>query len=252
MKEKILPKIIKDIGVDFHWNNEKVWKLNYPIEEIDINKLEWHFEIPFWNTKNGFYDLKPSEVIKNSEIFKEEHERTMKSDLSYPINLMKNKGKWLILDGLHRLLKAKILNYKKVKVRKIPISEIPNIIKEIKLEDFNNFLRDYEKASNSHDFKHVRVFIHEKATYEFTDGSFNGINEIQEAFEKTFNKIQNETYKIYDVKWLFIDTKCAVCKYKFHWGGVVEGKRTEGSGRGTNLIVEENGELKILHEHLSK
>ncbi len=47
MKEKILPKIIKEVGFDFHWSEEKVWKLNYPIEEINIDELSWHFKIPF-------------------------------------------------------------------------------------------------------------------------------------------------------------------------------------------------------------
>lgn len=129
MKKKILPKIIKKVGFDFNWSEEKVWKLNYPIEEINIDKLSWHFEIPFWDIEKGFYDLKPNEVIDNFKKFKKEYKRTMKSNLIYPIDIMKNKGKWLILDGLHRLVKAKILGHKKVKVRKIPRSEIKNIEK---------------------------------------------------------------------------------------------------------------------------
>ncbi len=56
-------------------------------------------------------------------------------------------------------------------------------------EVLNQFLKDYEKASNSHDFKKVKPFIDENASYEFTDGSFKGIDEIQKAFEKTFDKI---------------------------------------------------------------
>ncbi|MBS3156328.1 ParB-like nuclease domain-containing protein [Candidatus Woesearchaeota archaeon] len=127
---KVVPKIIKEVGFDFHWNVEKVWALNYPAEEIDIRELEWHFEIPFWSKKGGFYDLSPNDVISKPELFKEEYERTMNANLAHPIDIMKNKGKWLILDGLHRLVKAKIIGAKKVKVRKIPRSEIPNIEKK--------------------------------------------------------------------------------------------------------------------------
>jgi len=46
----------------------------------------------------GFYDLKPEEVINNFKKFKKEYERIMKSDLIHPIDIMENKGKWLILD----------------------------------------------------------------------------------------------------------------------------------------------------------
>ncbi len=123
---------------------------------------------------------------------------------------------------------------------------------ELKIDELNKFLKDYEKASNSHDFEKVRPFIDERATYEFTDGSFNGIKEIQKAFEKTFEKIKNETYKISDVRWLFIDNKSAVCKYLFNWKGIVNGKKEEGKGNGTNLIITKSNGLKMLHEHLSK
>ena len=62
--------------------------------------------------------------------FKSEYDRIMNSDISYPIDVMENKGRLVILDGLHRLVKCKILGMDKVKVRIIPRSEIPNIAKE--------------------------------------------------------------------------------------------------------------------------
>ena len=129
MYKKQLPKIIKDVGFDFNWSEEKVWSLDISVEMIDIKELVWHFEIPFWDTKNGYYDLKPIDVINYSEKFKEEYDRTMKSDLTYPIDIMKNKGRWLILDGLHRLVKAKILGKREIKIREIPRDRIVEIKK---------------------------------------------------------------------------------------------------------------------------
>jgi hypothetical protein len=43
----------------------------------------------------------------------------------------------------------------------------------------------------------------------------------------------------------------AVCRYLFAWTGVVNGELRSGRGRGTNVIVRRDGELKMLHEHLS-
>ncbi len=51
--KKVLPKIIQEVGFDFHWSERKVWKLNYPTEN--------------------------------------EYERTMKADLVHPIGIMENK-----------------------------------------------------------------------------------------------------------------------------------------------------------------
>jgi len=126
MKEEI-PQIIRDVGFDFSWSSEKVWALDVPTEEIHIQELVWHFDTPFlW--EGGIYNLKPQEVINNPEGHKEEYGRTMKADLIHPIDIMENKGRWLILDGLHRLMKASILNMDSVKVRKIPREYIPKIV----------------------------------------------------------------------------------------------------------------------------
>jgi hypothetical protein len=56
--------------------------------------LEWHFEIPFWNS----YKLKPNDVINCPEQYKDEYDRIIISDISYPIDIMENKGRRLILD----------------------------------------------------------------------------------------------------------------------------------------------------------
>ncbi len=131
MDKEELPQIIKDIGFDFDWYEEKVWKLDIPITEINIEELTWHFDIPFHWHAGGVYNLKSREIIENPDKYKEEYDRTMKANLKYPIDIMENKGHWLILDGLHRLMKAYITGIQKIKVRKIPRDKIPEIIKQI-------------------------------------------------------------------------------------------------------------------------
>ena len=129
MTKRKIPKIISDVGFDFHWSEEKVWKLNVPVKEILLKELEWHFDIHFWSKKGGYYDIKPKDVIDKKDIYKDEFNRTMQSNLEYPLDIMFWKERWLLLDGLHRLLKAKILGLEKVKVRKIPKKSIPLISK---------------------------------------------------------------------------------------------------------------------------
>ena len=68
-------------------------------------------------------------MINNPEKYKVQYERTMNSDMTYPLDIMWNKGRWLLLDGLHRLVKAKILGHDKVKVRKISRDRIKDISK---------------------------------------------------------------------------------------------------------------------------
>lgn len=123
------PQIIKDVGFDFSWSEEKVWALDVLVTKMDINELTWHFDIPFLWEGDGIYNLKPQEVIDNPNEHQEEYERTMKADLKHPIDIMENKGRWLILDGLHRLMKASIQGLPEVDVRIIPRDKISKIIK---------------------------------------------------------------------------------------------------------------------------
>lgn len=123
-----IPQIIKDVGFDFDWSVEKVWALDIPAEDMNMSELIWHFSIPFlW--ENGVYNLKPQDVIDNPDKHKDEYVRTMKADLVHPIDIMQNNGRWLILDGLHRLMKSAILEMDRVRIRKIPRERIPDIVK---------------------------------------------------------------------------------------------------------------------------
>lgn len=124
-----VPAIIKEIGFDFWWDNKKVWELDVPTEEMAIGELIWHFEIPFWSTSEGYYDLKPSEVINDPEKYKTEFDRIIKVDTTHPLDIMNWRGRWLLLDGLHRLAKEAVSQKDTVKVRKIPQEAIPQIKK---------------------------------------------------------------------------------------------------------------------------
>ncbi|CCK24388.1 hypothetical protein BN159_8496 [Streptomyces davaonensis JCM 4913] len=110
---------------------------------------------------------------------------------------------------------------------------------------------EYERANNSHDISCVVPFIAEDAVYGFSDGSHRGIEEIRSAIGKTFATILDEVYEVRELEWPVLTSDVAVCRCRFAWTGVVNGELRSGRGRGTNVIVRRDGELKMLHEHLS-
>jgi ketosteroid isomerase-like protein len=113
------------------------------------------------------------------------------------------------------------------------------------------FMAQYERANNSHDIDRVLPMIAEDATYWFSDGSYEGLGEIRGAIERTFAAIQDEVYEISDLKWVVLASEHAVCQYRFSWWGVVNGQLRSGRGRGTNVVVRQDGGWKMQHEHLS-
>lgn len=119
-------------------------------------------------------------------------------------------------------------------------------------KDLLAFLREYERLANLCDFDAIAPLIDEHAVYWFSNGSYQGINEIRGAFEETWKNIKSEKYTISDVSWLFSNGTEAVCIYRFHSDGIVDGERQEYAGRGTNIFQKKNGAWKITHEHLSK
>ena len=124
-----IPKIIKDVWFDFSWDERKVWDLNIEQTEIDIEDLIWHLELPFWSYGWNNYILTIIDVVENKEKYKEHYSRIINSNIDYPIDIMFNKWKWVILDWLHRLAKLRILWRKKIIVRKIWREFIENIKK---------------------------------------------------------------------------------------------------------------------------
>ncbi|MCR4277606.1 MAG: hypothetical protein NUV80_03280 [Candidatus Berkelbacteria bacterium] len=128
--DRQMPAIIKEVGFDFDWDEPKVWALDLPVEGMDIKELAWHFDIPFlWTKPNGYYDLKSSQVLDSPDQYYDEHERVANADLSHPIDIMRWRDRWLILDGLHRLMKASVMGLRKVEVHKVPQELIPKIRK---------------------------------------------------------------------------------------------------------------------------
>ena len=88
---------------------------------MSIDELLWILDLPFWEDEAGNIVITPREVIDNPDKFPEHWERIRSVDILYPLDIMKNKhGKWLTLDGLHRLVKLVLDKATMVRVRKIP------------------------------------------------------------------------------------------------------------------------------------
>lgn len=115
----------------------------------------------------------------------------------------------------------------------------------------DNFLTEYIRLTNSHQFDTVAPLIDDDAVYWFSNGSYRGLNAIRTAFERTWTTIQNEQYEIEDLEWLAVDDLIATCIYAYRWEGSIEGVFRQGIGRGTNVLRKDGEQWRIVHEHLS-
>ncbi len=111
-------------------------------------------------------------------------------------------------------------------------------------------IEDYKIEINKHNFDLVEPLISRDCQFWFSSGTFVGLTEVRNAFEKTWNLIKDEVYSITDENWIAESDSAAVCTYTFHWRGLIEGKLAEGKGRGTSVFRKEDQTWKIVHEHL--
>lgn len=114
----------------------------------------------------------------------------------------------------------------------------------------SKFLEIYVDALNKRNLDEILAMIAPQATFLFTEGNFNGHAEIAAALSKTFDLIKEEIYRIDNQHWIIVDKTTAACHYHFHWSGIIHGEQHSGSGRGTCILVKQEGKWQVCHEHL--
>ena len=121
-----LPDIL-DVG--FKTDEPKLWAVDIPVEEIPTSEIEHNLDIPYLE-QEGTHDwnLTPRMLIENFDKEPFHAKKVNEVDLKYPIEIYLHKGKWIILDGVHRFTKAVRLGHKKIQVRKVS-EEIAQITK---------------------------------------------------------------------------------------------------------------------------
>jgi hypothetical protein len=112
------PKILTDAGYEIYCDTVKLRELDLPIVDFEIDKLIWNFDLPLWE-KDGTDDwnLTPWDVINKVEGSTAHQERVKQADLQFPILLLNKNDKWLVIDGVHRLVKAFQVNCKTIKAK---------------------------------------------------------------------------------------------------------------------------------------
>lgn len=120
----------KEIDLGFKIDEEKVKLLDLPAEEILISEIIANADIPYLE-KEGTDDwnLSPNELIRNFENEPTHADWLQKVDLSFPIAIYNYKGKWIIIDGVHRFTKALMLKNEKILVKKVPDELIESLKK---------------------------------------------------------------------------------------------------------------------------
>ena len=133
--------------------------------------------------------------------------------------------------------------------------ERPRMQTAISTDAVVQFLNRFEEIAEKEDFALIKDMIHERAYFRFNDGDFLGRQAIQAVFEKTWRgdpSVKKARFYLSDIVVLTTDQSTATATYTYNWEGSQGGREFRVQGRGTRVLLRENGHLRIIHEHLSR
>jgi hypothetical protein len=112
---------------ELEWDRERLRQLELPVEDMSVAALAWQLELPFWRDGERYFSVRPIDVLAVPNGHFGHFARAMDADLAYPIAVTLRAGRWFVLDGVHRLLKALTLGADTVPVRKVPAKLLPRL-----------------------------------------------------------------------------------------------------------------------------
>jgi hypothetical protein len=104
-----VPEALRDVFPPYQWQLEKLRELDLKVEPVEIADLVWMFDLPLWQLEGERFKVTPHQVAETPMNFRAHYQRVMDADLDFPINLVAYRGRLVVLDGLHRVLKAHFL-----------------------------------------------------------------------------------------------------------------------------------------------
>lgn len=109
---------LREVILDFYWDVERLHALELPVRRVAVTELAWHLDLPFWSADGVPFQVSPNEVAANAAAYQQQWQRTHAADLGYPLDAyLRRDGQIVVLDGIHRLLKASLLDRADLPVR---------------------------------------------------------------------------------------------------------------------------------------
>ena len=91
-------------------------ELLLPVVELDLPGLVWQLDLPLWPAPDGTpFRVRPLDVVDGPHL-----DHTERADLTLPLDVVWRSDRFVLLDGLYRLLKAARTGRRTLPARVIP------------------------------------------------------------------------------------------------------------------------------------
>jgi len=121
------PELRRWVLPDVTWDQQKLWAIECPTRDVPTGELAWMLELPWWRDGERYFAVRPIDVAADPARHCAQHARTLAADLDYPLVGTTMEDRLVLLDGIHRLLKARLLGIPTVRVRVVPADRIDEL-----------------------------------------------------------------------------------------------------------------------------
>jgi len=99
-----LPEIL---NIGYAYSPEQLWLLDIPSETMPLTHLRENMHIKYLDQEGtDDWNLTHQELIDDQERELLHMQKVYDADMSYPIEIYNHQDTWIILDGVHRFVKA--------------------------------------------------------------------------------------------------------------------------------------------------
>jgi hypothetical protein len=108
-----VPRSLAAILPNVTWSRERLHRLVLPVVDVPLEQLRWQLDLPWWRHHARYFAVSPNGVRAEPTTYAAQWRRTLAADLGFPVHLLAGE-RLVVLDGLHRLLKADVLGIEHV------------------------------------------------------------------------------------------------------------------------------------------
>jgi hypothetical protein len=121
-----MPPVMQALLPNAEWDRAKLHELTLPVVELRVADLRWMLDLPWWRVGERRFAVTPNQVRHAPERYATHWRRVLDADLDFPIDLLQLQ-RMIVLDGVHRLLKADVLGMRMLACRVLDTAQFAKI-----------------------------------------------------------------------------------------------------------------------------
>lgn len=128
-----LPAALEGVFPACFWDQSKLWRLSTPTSSMAMKELWWHLDLPVWpsDPPHRIFDLAPVTALSHPESHPKHWRRIQGADLTRPLELVRYGGRWVMIDGYHRLARMRLDKHTGAAVRLHPQGTMDRISRAV-------------------------------------------------------------------------------------------------------------------------